>query len=134
MKQATVTAEVPERKKDGKVVQEQLGPVTVSVDYTDDIQEATQMYGPEAILSNAFANWRVVLQSNIRSSLKKGLDVQTIQDKLKSAKMGVAQAGGVDPQQAYLAMFQSATPERQAEMLAELQTKAKAAAAQKAAK
>ena len=52
---------------------------------------------------------------------------EQIQAALGSAKMGVAVAGSkVDPIQAYLAMFASATPEKQKEMLKELQTKAAA--------
>jgi len=118
MKKMSLTAQVPEKKDaSGKVTQKQLGPVTVSVNYAENLKEAEQMFGAEAILSNAFANWRVTLQSNIRTALKAGLDQAAIQGKLSAAKMGVATTGTVDPQAAFIAQFKSATPEKQAEML-----------------
>ena len=119
MIQKEVGAQVPEKKdSEGKVTQAQLGPVSVLVNYAETLEEAAEMYGEEAILTNAFANWKVTLQSNVRSSLKSGLTEDQIQDKLIDAKMGVAQVGGrVDPQTAFIAKFKMATPEGQAEML-----------------
>ena len=116
-----VTANVPANEKKGTKALS----ATVEVNYSDKIEEAVQMFGAEAILTNAFANWRVTLQSNIRSALKRGETQEQIQDRLKDAKMGVAQQGvKVDPVQAYIARFQNATPEEQKKMLAELQKKA----------
>lgn len=116
-----VTANVPANEKKGTKALS----ATVEVNYSDKIEEAVQMFGAEAILTNAFANWRVTLQSNIRSALKRGETQKQIQDRLKDAKMGVAQQGvKVDPVQAYIARFQNATPEEQKKMLAELQKKA----------
>jgi hypothetical protein len=86
-----------------------------------------QLFGDAAVKSNADANWTVTIQSNIRSRLKKGETVDQIQAALGAAKMGVAVAGAkVDPIQAYLAMFATASPEKQKEMLKELQSKAAA--------
>lgn len=116
-----VTANVPANEKKGTKALS----ATVEVNYSDKIDEAVQMFGAEAILTNAFANWRVTLQSNIRSALKRGETQEQIQERLKDAKMGVAQQGvKVDPVQAYIARFQNATPEEQKKMLAELQKKA----------
>ena len=116
-----VTANVPANEKKGTKALS----ATVEVNYSDKIEEAVQMFGTEAILTNAFANWRVTLQSNIRSALKRGETQEQIQDRLKDAKMGVAQQGvKIDPVQAYIARFQNATPEEQKKMLAELQKKA----------
>ena len=98
---------------------------SITVKYAETLEEAKQMFGEEAVLTNAFANWRVTLQYNIRSAIKRGEDAATIQARLGSAKMGVAQQGAkVDPVQAYLAKFASATPEEQKKMLAELQSRA----------
>ena len=88
-------------------------------------KESVEMFGDEAVNSNALANWTVTLQSAIRSALRRGETQEQIQQRLGSAKMGVKVAGGkVDPVQAYLAKFASATPEEQKKMLADLQAKA----------
>jgi hypothetical protein len=121
-----VTAQVPANKKKGTP---QLGPVTISVNTGKDLEEMKQLFGAEAIKSNAEANWTVTIQSAIRSALKRGEDPATIQARLADAKMGVAMKGvKVDPVQAYLNKFQSATPEEQKKMLAELQKRAEPAA------
>lgn len=116
-----VVATVPANKEKG--TKEMSAAVTVQ--YADTVKEAVEMFGEEALLTNAFANWRVTLQANIRSALKRGESPADIQARLGAAKMGVAQKGvKVDPVQAYLAKFQSATPEEQKAMLAELQKRA----------
>ena len=121
MKSVVVDAKVPANKEKG--TEELVGAVTVN--YAENIAEAVEMFGEEAILSNALANWKVTLQGNIRSGLRKGETAEALGKRLSSAKMGVAQTGGrVDPIQAYLASFQSATPEKQQEMLKELQARA----------
>ena len=98
---------------------------TVVVNFPTTVEEAVQAYGEEALLSNAFANWRVTLQANIRNSLTAGATQEQIQDKLKDAKMGVAVTGGrVDAETAFLAKFKIATPEEQAEMLNKLRAAA----------
>lgn len=127
MKELIVEAKVPEKKEGDKVIQKQLGPVQIKIKTGDTAAEMIQMFGDAAVKSNADANWVVTIQSNIRSRLKKGETVEQIQAALGSAKMGVAVAGAkVDPIQAYLAMFATASPEKQKEMLKELQAKAAA--------
>ena len=127
MKALIVEAKVPEKKEGDKVIAKQIGPVSITVQTGETATEMIKLFGEEAVKSNANANWVVTLQSNIRSRLKKGETAEQIQAALGSAKMGVAVAGSkVDPIQAYLAMFASATPEKQKEMLKELQTKAAA--------
>jgi hypothetical protein len=119
MIQKEVSAKVP--AKDGKPEMS----ATVLVNYTEDLEEAKQMFGENAILTNAFANWRVTLQANIRNKLAAGKTPEQIQAELADAKMGVAAIGSkVDPQQAFLMKFKNATPEEQSKMLEMLRSAA----------
>jgi len=125
MQKMIVEAKVPEKKENGKVVRKQIGPVQITVQTGATAEESIKLFGDKAVKSNADANWTVTLQSNIRSRLLKGETAEQIQAALGTAKMGVAVKGAkVDPVQAYMALFATATPEKQAEMLKELQKKA----------
>lgn len=128
MKKISVSALVPEKKDAaGKVVQKQLGPVSIDVEYAETLDEAKKMYGEEALLTNAFANWRVTLQANIRGALKRGEDVASIQGRLAQAKMGVAVTGGkVDAEAAFKAKFLAANPEQRKAMIQQLRELAQA--------
>lgn len=132
-KELVVQAQVPERKDaSGKVIQAAIGPFSIKVQSANSAEEAIQMFGGEAVLSNAESNWVVTLQGNMRAGMKKGEGQAQLQVRLGGAKMGVAQKGAVvDPIASYMAMYASATPEKQKEMIAELTAKAKAAAAGK---
>lgn len=97
----------------------------VSIPMPETIEEAVQAYGEEAVLSNALAHWRVTLQAAIRSGLKRGETPEQIQERLANAKMGVKVRGAqVDPMQAFLAKFKSATPEEREQLLQMLQESA----------
>ena len=127
MENLIIEAKVPEKKEGDKVVRKQIGPVQITVQTGATAAEMIQMFGDKAVKSNADANWRVTIQSNIRARLLKGETVEQIQAALGTAKMGIAVAGAkVDPVQAYLALFATASPEKQKEMLKELQAKASA--------
>lgn len=121
MKKETVTAKVPANAEKG--ISEMIATITINA--PESIEEAISMFGGPAVLSNAMANWTVTLQSNIRGGLRRGESPEAIATRLATAKMGVAATGSkVDPKQAFLAMFQTATPEKQAEMLKELRAAA----------
>lgn len=123
MKKMSISATVPENKEKGLKAMS----ASVEVNYPENVQEAVKLYGEEALLTNAFANWRVTLQANIRGGLKRGETPAAIQARLKDAKMGVAVTGAkIDPQAAFIAKFKSATPAEQAKMLAELKAAAQA--------
>ncbi len=127
MEKMIVEAKVPEKKEGDKVVRAQLGPVQITVQTGTTAAESIALFGDKAVKSNADANWVVTLQANIRARLLKGENAEAIQAGLGAAKMGIAVKGAkVDPIQAYMAMFATATPEKQKEMLKELQTKAAA--------
>jgi len=126
MKKLSVEALVPEKKEGDKVITAAVGPYTITVDAPETAEEAIAMFGGEAVLTNAIANWVVTLQGNMRSGMRKGESATALQTRLSGAKMGVSQKGvKVDPIQAYLAQFEAATPEAQAKMLAELKDRAK---------
>lgn len=128
MIQKEITAQVPEKKDaEGIVTQVALGPVTVIVDYPGNYEDAAGWCSEEAMLSNAFANFKVSpVQATIRSMLKAGKTADQIQEECEKLVMGVARQGGgvVDVQAAYIAKFRTSTPEVQAEMLATLRDQA----------
>lgn len=126
MEKLSVQAQVPEKKDaSGKVTQVAVGPFILQVDTGKDATEMIQMFGGEAVKTNADSNWVVTLQANMRAGMKKGETQAALQARLGSAKMGVAQKGiKVDPIQAYMAEFSSSTLEKQKQMLADLQARA----------
>jgi len=124
MKKMQVSALVPEKKDaSGKVTQKQLGPISVEVEYGETAAETIKMFGDEAVNTNAFSNWRVTLQANIRGALKRGESPATIQQRLGTAKMGVAVTGGkIDAESAFKAKFLAATPEERKKMIEALRS------------
>lgn len=121
-----VQATVPERKdKDGKIIQKAIGPFNITVETGTTAAELIQLFGDAAVKSNSEDSWIVTLQSNMRSGMRRGETQAQLQARLGSAKMGVSSRGGkADPEQAYLALLASATPEEQKKMIAELVKKA----------
>ena len=127
MDQREVTAQVPEKKDaEGKVVQEKLGPVSILVDFPKSYEESVGWCSEEAMISNAFAQFRVSpIQAGIRTMLKAGKTQEEIQAALGNTVMGVARAGvKVDTKAAYIALFKNGTPEEQAQMLKDLRAEA----------
>ena len=128
MLQKEVSAQVPEKKDgEGKVTQVALGPVAVQVPFPGTFEEALGWCSEEAMLTNAFAHYRVSpVQSTIRALLKAGKSDQEIQAECAKLVMGVARVGAVvDTKAAYIAMFAGSTPEDQAKMLKDLREQAK---------
>jgi hypothetical protein len=118
MKETVVTA------KNGKEEGSPSASVTIQVPETLD--EARQMYGDAAILSNAMANGIITLQAGIRRELKAGKTQAEIAAKLSGWKLGVAvERSAVDPKAAFLARFAAMTPEEQAAEIKKLQEVAK---------
>jgi hypothetical protein len=125
MKEFTIEAKLPKNEKKGRPADKNGIAKVMFPDYKADadaaLEEAKKAYGSMAILTNAFSNATVTIQAGIRSCLEKGSDIQT---KFAGWKLGVATAKAVvDPKAAFMAMFQSATPEERKKMLAELQGK-----------
>ena len=121
MKKMTVAAKVPANKEKGTPEMS----AQITVDAPETAAEAIKVFGDEAVLTNANANWIVTLQSAIRGGLRRNETQEQMQARLGGAKMGVTnKAAVVDPQQAFMAMFASATPEKQKEMLKQLTERA----------
>ena len=117
MKDLTIGAKAPKINKEASII----------VKAPENLEEAVKMFSPEAILSNAMANWVVTLQGNIRGGLTRGEDAKALQARLGAAKMGVAATkAAVDPKQAWLAQYAAATPEERKKMKAELLKEAEA--------
>ena len=118
----SVTAKVPANKEKGTA---ELGPASISVITGATAKEMIEMFGDEAVKTNAQANWTVALQSAIRSGLKKGETPEQIQVRLGTAKMGISVKGAtVDPKQAYEASFMSMSSEEQIAEIKKLQARA----------
>jgi hypothetical protein len=126
MEKLTVQATVPEKKNAaGEVERAQIGPFVISIDTGATAMELIELYGDDAVKTNALANFVVTLQGNMRAGMLKGESQEALQARLANVKMGVAIKGvKVDPEQAYIAAFKSATPEKQKEMLAKLREQA----------
>lgn len=119
MKQAEVSAKLP--AKEGVKGREQDQAATILVNYAETLAEAKEMFGEEAVLSNAFANWRVTLQGGIRRGIEAGKTQEQLQSEFATAKMGVATGGArVDPLTASLAKFKTMNPEEQKAYLQQL--------------
>ena len=121
MKDFAITAKVPAKKDETGEEVTQAMAATVIVQTAETLEEASQAFGEAACLTNMDANWRVTLQGNIRSALRKGESPEAIAERLSTAKMGVASIGAsIDPQAAFIAKFKTSTEEQQAEMLEQL--------------
>lgn len=119
----TVTATLPS-KKDVKG-REQAKTATITINDGETATEQVKMFGEEAVKSNASGHWDVTLQAAIRRGLAAGKTQEQIQQELASARMGVkVKSAPVDPQQAFLAMFATMTPEQQAAEIKKLQKRA----------
>ena len=114
MDQREVTAKVPQKKDaEGNITQAELGPVTVLVPFPTNYEEAVGYCTEEAMISNAFANFKVTpVQSMIRAGLKAGKSETQIQEEAEKLVMGIARQGGgkVDVKAAYIAKFRAGTP------------------------
>ena len=93
---------------------------TAYVQTAETAKEAIELFGDEAVVSNANANWRITLQGAIRRYLKAGKTSKEIQELLKSAKMGVTLERVSDPKAALLAKWGTMSEAERQELLAAL--------------
>jgi len=121
MKEMSINTKAPKVNKEATI--------TISVPETGE--EALQMFGGEAVKSNAIRNWIVTIQAGVRRGLEKGKSEDELKTVFKSAKMGaVTMVGGgiVDPLQAALAKSATMTPEELQAFIKQLQSQAAGAA------
>ncbi len=101
---------------------------TAYVEVPETVEEAVEVFGGDAINSNATANWVVTLQAAMRRMHTAGKTDEEIVEAMASAKMGVATSGGrIDPIQASLAKFKTMNTEEQADYLEKLREAAESA-------
>ena len=98
---------------------------TISINTGGTVEESVEMFGGDAVNSNANANWTVTIQSGMRRLLKTGKSQEEIQASFDNAKMGVALARVSDPSTAILALWPSWDEAKRAEFLKKLQSKKK---------
>lgn len=126
MEKKEVSFTLPASNKANTSGQDLVG--TAYVNYGESLDEAVQMFGEEAILSNAWANWRVTLQAAGRRLLAAGKSPEEIQAQLENAKMGVAlEKTTVDPVTAALMKFKTMNEEEQSAFLEKLKAAAASA-------
>ena len=113
MKELIVTA------KNGKG--EDAASTSVTLQFPENLSEAVDLYGEEAILTNAKASWVITLQSAIRRMKAAGKSDEDIQKACAEAKMGVAMERVSDPVASMKAKFANMNDDEKAAFLAELQ-------------
>jgi len=97
----------------------------IMVNVGSTVEESIEMFGGDAVNSNAIANWAVTLQAGIRRAHAAGKTDDEIQELLGDAKMGKAVSGGrVDPIQASLAKFKTMNDEEREAFLEKLRAAA----------
>lgn len=99
-------------------------PVTASFDmsFGETSEESVKMFGDDVVNSGFNAATVVKAQARLRSLLEKGKTPDEAAALMSSYKPGVAAARvGADPKAAYMAMFNSLTPEQKLEELKKLQ-------------
>ncbi len=101
---------------------------TCYVEVPETVEEAVEMFGGEAVVSNAIANWVVTLQAAERRMHTAGKTDEEITEAMADAKMGIATSGGrIDPIQASLAKFKTMNSDEQADYLNKLREAAESA-------
>jgi len=114
-----VSATDPGKEK-GQQVREKSS-AEIEVQTGETAKEAIELFGDEAVLSNANANWVVTLQSGIRRMLVAGKSQEEIQKEIGTSKMGVSRAKtGVSAQVAIKKQWANWSDEERKKFIADL--------------
>lgn len=92
----------------------------VSINTGGTAKEAIEMFGDDAVISNANANWTVTVQAGMRRLLKAGKKQDEVQAAFEGAKMGIALARVSDPTGAILAKWPTMNEQERTEFLKKL--------------
>jgi hypothetical protein len=115
-KQVEVTAEA--KLADGSTKSE-----TIFIAFGETATESIEMFGDEAVNSNACRNGKITVQSGMRKMIKDGKTQEQIQNKYKNWKLGVTMERVTDPVGALMAKWDNYSPEEQADILKQLKSK-----------
>ena len=100
-------------------------PMTINVQAGATAEESIEMFGTDAVNSNANANWKVTLQSAVRAAIKAGLTPEAAQEKLGGSKMGVSQPrSAADPVAAMMNKWSTMDAETKKAFMAQLKAAA----------
>lgn len=99
----------------------------IYVNFGDTTKESVEMFGDEAVNSNAWAAARVTIQAGIRRLLEGGKSQEEVQTAFTDWKLGVAMERSSDPIAAALGKFKTMSEEEQAAFLEQLRTAAETA-------
>ena len=115
-----VSATDPGKEKGEQV--RKASSATIEIQTGGTAKEAIEMFGDEAVLSNANANWVVTLQSGVRRMLVAGKSQEEIQKEIGTSKMGVSRARVADPTAAIKSKWKTWTDEERAAFIKELKS------------
>ena len=118
-KTITVKATDPGKEKGQQVREARTAEIEVQT--AETAKEAINMFGDEAVLSNANSNWVVTLQAGIRRMLVAGKSLEEIQKEIGDSKMGVSRARtGVSAKNAIKKQWANWSPEERAAFIKEM--------------
>ena len=107
----------------GKVKGEQVrkpSSATIEIQTGETAKEAIEMFGDEAVLTNANANWVVTVQGGIRRMLVAGSSQEDIQKAVGDTKMGVSRVKSADHTVAIKKQWANWSPEQRAQFIKDL--------------
>ena len=102
---------------------------TVNYNYGENIHEAVELFGEEAVFSLFAAKADIWVQDFGRARIKAGDTLEQVQAKLDARKIGVVTRSKKDPVASFLAGFSKMKPEDQLRILQQMKDQAAAAEA-----
>lgn len=121
MVKMSVTATVPGNKEKGT----ESKSATIDLNAPENLEQALSMYGEDVVFNTILTQLKIRVQSAMRTGIANGETPEAMQERLGNYRLGTAVSKAkTDPKAAYIAQFQSATPEERKQMLKELKAMA----------